>query len=37
MLKVYNSAQKASIYFGQFIDGVKHGQGKQFDENGVNY
>jgi radial spoke head protein 1 len=37
VLKIYNSAQKVSIYIGQFIDGIKHGEGKQFDENGVKY
>lgn len=31
ILKVYNSSMKATIYIGQFIEGVKHGEGKQID------
>jgi hypothetical protein len=37
VLKVFNSAQKASVFVGQFVDGLKQGEGRQFDENGVSY
>lgn len=36
-MKFYNSLNRATIYLGQFIDGSKHGEGKQADENGIIY
>ena len=30
ILKVYTQSKKAIIYVGQFIDGSKHGDGRQF-------
>ena len=32
-----NSSQASTIYIGQFIDGVKHGEGKQINEDNVFY
>jgi hypothetical protein len=30
-MKFYDSNMRAIIYVGQFIDGLKHGEGKQID------